>query len=423
MIDNIEIEISAGSGGNGSTHFRREKFVPRGGPDGGDGGHGGSVILIGNDGLSTLSQFRQGQRFFAENGGVGLGKKKRGKDGTDLFIQVPIGTTVYTANKESHAELLVDILNSGDSIVLCKGGEGGRGNVHFATPTNQTPLIAEGGELGETSRIRMELKLLADVGIVGAPNAGKSSFMSFVSRAKPKIAPYPFTTTEPVLGVVNSNGRAIVMAEIPGLIEGAHLGVGLGDTFLQHAERTRALIHLIDGAGDNPLQTYLNVNRELLAYNKQLAIRPQIIAINKVDLPEVKSQMEEIQNSFLGTPSPTLFVSAMTGEGLEEVLESVIKLLPPAPSHFPKRQTPKTLKITKKSTKSQNEVIKMDISHFWVFWPKAEQLVRGTNLSDWRAVAQLRLEFKNLGLLEALNESGVREGDTITLGGTELEWR
>ena len=185
MIDNIELEIGAGSGGNGSTHFRREKFVPRGGPDGGDGGHGGSVVLIGNDGISTLSQFRQGQRFSAENGGIGLGKKKRGKDGTDLFIQVPVGTTVYTANKESPAEQIADILNSGDSIVLCKGGEGRRGNIHFATPTNQTPLISEGGELGETSRIRMELKLLADVGIVGAPNAGKSSFMSFVSRAKP----------------------------------------------------------------------------------------------------------------------------------------------------------------------------------------------------------------------------------------------
>ena len=423
MIDNIEIEIMAGSGGNGSTHFRREKFVPRGGPDGGDGGHGGNVILIGNDGVSTLSQFRHGQRFSAENGGLGLGKKKRGKDGTDLLIQVPVGTTVYSVNKESASEQLADILNSGDSIVLCKGGEGGRGNVHFATPTNQTPLIAEGGEIGEVSRIRMELKLLADVGIIGAPNAGKSSFISFVSRAKPKIASYPFTTTEPVLGVVNSNGRVIVMAEIPGLIEGAHRGIGLGDTFLQHAERTRALIHLIDGSGDNPLETYLDVNRELLAYNKQLAIRPQIIAINKVDLPEVKSQIEEIQNSFVGTPSPTMFVSAMTGEGLEEVLEAVIKFLPPPPSHFPKRQTPKNLKITKKSTKTKNEVIKMDVSHFWVFWPKAEQLVRGTNLSDWRAVAQLRSEFKNLGLLEALNESGVREGDTITLGGTELEWR
>ena len=423
MIDNIEIDIIAGSGGNGSAHFRREKFVPRGGPDGGDGGHGGNVILIGNAGISTLSQFRHGQRFSAENGGIGLGRKKRGKDGSDLLIQVPVGTTVYSISKESITEQIADIVNPGDSIVLCKGGDGGRGNIHFATPTNQTPLIAEAGEIGEALRIRMELKLLADVGIIGAPNAGKSSFMSFVSRAKPKIAPYPFTTTEPVLGVVNSNGRAVVMAEIPGLIEGAHLGVGLGDTFLQHAERTRALIHLIDGSGENPLNTYLDVNRELLAYNKQLAIRPQIIAINKVDLPEVKNRIAEIEKLFVGTPSPTLFISAMTGEGIEAVLEAVIHFLPLPPSQFPKPKTPQNLRITKTSSKTKNEVIKINDNQFWVTWPKAEQLVRGTNLSNWRAVAQLRMEFRNLGLLEALNESGVQEGDTITLGGTELEWR
>jgi GTP-binding protein len=422
MIDNIEIEIKAGSGGNGSTHFHREKFVPRGGPDGGDGGNGGNLVLEAAAGLTTLSHFRNGQRFTAENGGPGLGKKKRGKDGTDLVIQVPVGTTVYRVNQGFRDKRITDIVSPEVSVLLCAGGDGGRGNIHFATSINQTPLIAEGGEKGEGARIRLELKLLADVGVIGAPNAGKSSFMSFVSRARPRIAPYPFTTTEPVLGVVDFGGRSVVMAEIPGLIEGAHLGIGLGDKFLRHAERTKVLLHLIDGSADNPIENYLGVNRELLAYDRELAVRPQIIAINKVDLPEVRNRISEIQNLFTGTPSPTLFISAVTGEGLDSILQSIMKALPVSPVLFPKRQPLKKLNVTKFNVLQKNQVVQKDSNHFLVSWPKAERLVRGTNLSDWRAVAQLRGEFKNLGLLEALNQSGVQLGDTIMIGDTELEW-
>ena len=423
MIDNIEIEVKAGSGGNGSTHFRREKFVPHGGPDGGDGGNGGNLVLEATEGLSTLSHFRYGQQFTAEHGGPGLGRKKRGKNGTDLVLQVPVGTTVYRVEQGIPDKRITDIVTPEVSVLLCAGGDGGRGNVHFASPINQTPLIAEGGEKREGVRIRLELKLLADVGIIGAPNAGKSSFMSFVSRAKPRIAPYPFTTTEPVLGVVDLGGRSVVMAEIPGLIEGAHLGIGLGDKFLRHAERTKVLLHLIDGSADNPFETYLGVNRELLSYNRELAVRPQIIAINKVDLPEVRNRIPEIQRLFSGTPSPTLFISAVTGEGLDGILQSIQKALPLSPILFPKREPLKKLNLTKFNVLQKNQVVQKDSNHFWVSWPKAERLVRGTRLSDWRAVAQLRGEFKNLGLLEALDESGVQLGDTITIGDTQLEWR
>ena len=286
MIDEVFIHISSGNGGDGAVSGRREKFVPRGGPDGGDGGRGGNVIALCDENMNTLLAFRYQRRFSAGDGRNGASALKHGADSEDVVIRMPVGTQVWDVDSPS-PKLLADLTTPGQTVELANGGGGGRGNAYFASPTNQYPLLAEKGEPGQSLNLRLELKLLADVGIIGLPNAGKSSLLSVVSAARPKVANYPFTTLEPALGVVEHRRQTFVMVDIPGIIEGAHEGVGLGHDFLRHVERTRALVHMIDGSAEDPLRDYRQINSELLAFNEELAAKPQVVAINKTDITEV----------------------------------------------------------------------------------------------------------------------------------------
>jgi len=327
LIDRVEIYVKGGDGGNGVVGFRREKFVPYGGPDGGNGGAGGSAYLVGDGNISTLLGFRYKKQFRVERGSPGKGKNMHGKRGADLFIKVPLGTQVRRKKEEGGEELIADVLEHGQQVLVAKGGRGGFGNAHFATSTNQAPRNAENGKPGEERWLVLDLKLLADVGLVGYPNAGKSTLLSAVSKARPKIADYPFTTTEPVLGVVGMNYQSFVLADIPGIIEGAHQGRGLGLDFLRHIERTKVLIQLVDGSSADPLSDLRKVEAELEAYEPTLKDRPRIVAINKIDLPEVRSRLPQLEMEFKAFESPVYFISAATGEGVEELMMKTMEVL------------------------------------------------------------------------------------------------
>ncbi len=326
MIDRVEIWVKAGNGGNGVVSFRREKFVPFGGPDGGDGGNGGSVFLVASRGLSTLTHLRQRRHYRAQKGDHGKGKNRHGKRGDDVILAVPLGTLVQRKEDNGKATL-ADLTVDGQRVLVAKGGRGGWGNAHFATPTNQAPRIARNGKPGEEWQLLLDLKLLADVGIIGYPNVGKSTLLSSVSKASPKVADYPFTTTEPVLGVVELGYRAFVLAEIPGLIEGAHHGRGLGHDFLRHIERTRVLIHLLDGSAEHPLSDLNKTNEELRLFNPALGEKPQLVAINKIDLPSVRTRLPELGRMLRGIEPPVYFISAATGEGIAELMNKTAELL------------------------------------------------------------------------------------------------
>ncbi len=316
----------SGSGGRGCVSFRREKFVPRGGPDGGDGGRGGDIILVADEELESLIDFRYKRHYKARSGAHGKGKKKHGKNGENLIIPVPVGTLV---RDDSANELLKDLTAAGERIVVAKGGLGGKGNAHFVSATRQAPRYAQKGEAGEERSIRLELKLLADVGIIGLPNSGKSTLISKISAARPKIADYPFTTLSPCLGVVRfDEASSFVVVDIPGLIEGAHQGSGLGTAFLRHIERTNILIHLIDGSLTSPLdptKAFKIIHNELTLYNPSLATKPQIIAINKMDLPDAKENLPKIKRDFNKLAVEIFPISAVTGRGIKPLLSEVIK--------------------------------------------------------------------------------------------------
>lgn len=324
FIDEAKISVKAGDGGPGCVSFRREKYVPKGGPDGGDGGRGGDIIIIADNRLSSLLDFQYRREYKAERGQHGMGSDKHGRDGYDLTIKVPVGTVVKDFNT---GELLADLTVDGQEFICCKGGRGGKGNAHFATSTFQTPRFAQPGEPGEEKILKMELKLLADVGIIGFPNAGKSTLISHISAARPKIADYPFTTLAPHLGVVKfGDFGGFVVADIPGLIEGAHEGKGLGIKFLKHIERTRLFIHVLDLSpmtGREPQKDFEAVNRELEAFNSELSRRPQVVALNKVDLTEAKEKLPELLKFFGSLGIKVFPISAATGEGLTELVNHV----------------------------------------------------------------------------------------------------
>jgi GTP-binding protein len=326
MIDRVNIWVKAGDGGNGVMSFRREKFVPFGGPDGGDGGDGGSVFLLANRELSTLSHLGQRRHYRAGRGAHGKGKNQHGKRGEDLILAVPLGTMVQRKEDNKNV-VLADLTVAGQRVLVAKGGHGGWGNAHFATPTNQAPRIAEKGKPGEEWQLMLDLKLLADAGIIGCPNVGKSTLLGSVSKASPKVADYPFTTTEPVLGVVELGYRSFVLAEIPGLIEGAHQGRGLGHDFLRHIERTRVLIHLLDGSAEHPLSDLNKTNEELRLFNPALGEKPQLVAVNKIDLPSVRARLPELRRMLREVESPVYFISAATGEGIAELMNKTAELL------------------------------------------------------------------------------------------------
>ncbi|MDN5347287.1 MAG: GTPase [Clostridia bacterium] len=320
FYDEAKIYVRSGDGGNGAVAFRREKYVPRGGPSGGDGGRGGSVILIADPSLHTLVDFRYKRHYYAQRGEHGQGKNKHGKNAPDLILKVPVGTVVRDAQT---GELLADLSEAGQQVVVAAGGRGGRGNARFATPTNRAPTYAEKGAPGEERWLYLELKLLADVGLIGLPNAGKSSLLARISAARPKIADYPFTTLTPNLGVVSlGEGRSIVVADIPGLIAGAHEGAGLGLKFLRHIERTRLLLHVIDvsfKSGPEILADWETVRKELRAYDPELEARPQIVAANKIDLPGARENVDLLREK-LGSEYEIVPISALTGEGIDGLL-------------------------------------------------------------------------------------------------------
>ncbi len=331
MFDRVEIIVSGGNGGDGIVSFRREKWVPFGGPDGGDGGNGGDVIIRAEATVDNLRAFRPKRRYRAADGRDGGDKKKHGKKGENRLLAVPVGTVVSYKSQIGGDSFIADLGELGQQVVVAKGGKGGRGNTHFATSTNQAPQIAEPGEPGEEKAIILELKLIADVGLIGYPNVGKSTLLAAVSAAKPKIAGYPFTTREPVLGMVETGNLSFVLAEIPGLIDGAHLGKGLGHDFLRHIVRTRVLIHLVDGSSSSPAEDMARVNTELSLFDSALAKKPQLVAVNKIDLPQVRARLDEIKASFTAAGSKARLVSAATGEGLPELMAEAMNLLKKAP--------------------------------------------------------------------------------------------
>jgi GTP-binding protein len=328
FIDEARIHVKAGDGGKGVVAFRREKFVPKGGPSGGDGGDGGSVVLVVDEGLSTLLDFRYRREYAAPSGEAGSNKDKYGRGGEDLVLRVPPGTQVHD---EGTGEVIADLRTHDQRFVLAKGGKGGRGNIHFATSTDRAPRRAEPGFPGEEREVRLDLKLLADVGLLGFPNVGKSSLIARISAARPKIADYPFTTLVPNLGMVRLSGeRSFVVADIPGLIEGAHEGAGLGDRFLRHVERTRVLVHLLDanaGPDRSPAGDFDAINRELTLFDPALARRPQIVVLNKVDLPDVEAVRKRLTTAFARRKIRLLAISAATGAGVPALLEEVWKVL------------------------------------------------------------------------------------------------
>lgn len=419
FYDTAKIYVRGGDGGNGCVAFLREKYVPHGGPAGGDGGRGGSVILRVDPGLRTLVDFRYQRHYRAERGQHGMGKNMHGKNGRDLILRVPPGTVVRDA---ATGEVIADLVHPGQEVVVARGGRGGRGNARFATPTNKAPRMAEKGEPGEERWLELELKLLADVGLVGFPNVGKSTIISRVSAARPKIADYPFTTLVPNLGVVRvDEGRSFVMADIPGLIEGAHAGAGLGHQFLRHTERTRLLVHVLDVSGSegrDPLGDFEVVNRELALYSKELASRPMIIAANKMDLPGAAENLARLKGA-LGERYEIFPVSALTGEGLFALVYRIGDLLdqlpaPQAPPAAPRRVT------------AVKEEVPFSISRegdvFVVQGKEVERLVAMTDLDNEEAVRRLQRTLERLGLEEALKQAGVKEGDTVRIGKFEFTY-
>jgi GTP-binding protein len=327
MFDKVGIEVKAGEGGNGAVSFRREKFVPFGGPDGGDGGNGGDVVVVTDAEVTSLKMLVRRRYYRAANGGNGGRKKKHGKNGENLLLTVPVGTLVSYKSQIGDNAVIADLDQPGQQVVLAKGGKGGFGNTHFATATNQAPQNAQKGEVGEENSIILELKLIADVGLIGYPNVGKSSLLAAVSAAKPRIASYPFTTREPILGVVEVGQLSFVLAEIPGLIDGAHLGRGLGHDFLRHIMRTRVLIHLVDGSSSSPVEDMIRVNTELGLFDSSLGQKPQLVAVNKIDLPQVRAHRAELKEGFSSVGTNVLFVSAVSGEGTAELMAEAMRLL------------------------------------------------------------------------------------------------
>jgi len=417
FFDEAIIHVRAGNGGNGCVSFRREKYVPFGGPNGGNGGAGGDVYIVADRHLNTLVQFKKRRHFRAESGAHGQGKDMQGKRGKDLFIRVPPGTVVRDAKT---GELLADLVQDGQKVLVAHGGRGGRGNAAFASSTNQAPRIAEKGEPGEARSLKLELKLIADVGIIGVPNAGKSTLLAAVSAARPKIADYPFTTLTPNLGVAVVDHQSLVLADIPGLIEGAHAGAGLGIKFLRHIERTRVLIHLLDGASADPVQDFEAINEELVLYSAKLAAKPQIVALNKMDLPQAQQVWPSVQAAMRERRLPVFAISAVTGQGTRELLYAVLKILEEMP------EEPVAIAEAKVFRPAEEEDAFEVVREGDNFRVRGRRVERAAAMTDWNnqeAVARFQRILKAIGVLEALRQAGCQPGDTVVIGDYELEWQ
>lgn len=425
FVDHVEIEVQAGNGGNGAVTFRREKYVPNGGPNGGDGGRGGSVAFAVDPHLSTLLDFRYQRQYKAPRGGDGASKDMYGKDGADLVLKVPPGTAIYDADTD---ELLADLAALDAQATVAKGGVGGRGNAHFATSVRQAPKFSEMGEPGEERRLRLELKLLADVGLLGYPSVGKSTLIAAVSAARPKIADYPFTTLIPNLGVVSvEQQKSFVMADLPGLIEGAHQGIGLGHQFLRHVERTRLLVHLLDVgglSGRDPLEDFRVINRELELYSENMAKLPQVVALNKMDLVLDKSPVDALQEMLEAEGHTVFRISAATRQGLQPLLyhlwdqlESARNAEPPMPA-----EEVVQFKAEAKSDTRHWEVHR-DEEGVWVIEGKGmERQVSMTDLNNEHALVRLHRMLERAGVYRKLKTLGVQDGDTVRIGKAEFDY-
>ncbi len=427
FIDQADIFIHSGKGGDGAVHFRREKYVPRGGPDGGDGGRGGDVILQVDPRLNTLIAFRQKSRFRAQDGGNGAKQNMTGRSAEPLIIRVPAGTVVFEALS---GELLGDLVEPESTLVVAKGGRGGRGNSRFASSTHQVPMIGEKGEPGKERRLHLELKLIADIGIIGVPNAGKSTLLSVVTNAKPKIADYPFTTLDPTLGVARLDDETtLVIADIPGLIEGAHRGIGLGHDFLRHIQRTRVLIHLLDGLAEDPLLDFAQINSELALFDPNLANKPQIVALNKNDLPDVRERSQKIEADLKKRiqkesgkmnidPAPFI-VSAATGEGLRPLLYRAAQILQETPEAAAEPAVP----IYRPEVDPRAYEIRRESDGWHIIGQSIERAASMTYWEHYQSIRRFQRILETLGIDKALREAGVQHGDTVFIGDFELEWQ
>jgi GTP-binding protein len=418
FADEAVLEVVAGDGGNGCVAFRREKYVPFGGPSGGDGGRGGDVILAVDGSLNTLYRFTRRRHFRAGRGQHGRGKNQYGASGETLRVPVPPGTVVWDADT---GELLADLTEIGQEAVVGRGGRGGRGNARFATSTNQAPRIAENGEPGEARTVRLELKLLADVGLVGKPNAGKSTLLGAVTAARPKVAAYPFTTLQPYLGVVVLDERTdFVMADLPGLIEGASQGKGLGHEFLRHVERTRLLVHLLDGAASDPLGDLDAINAELAAFGHGLTAKPQLVVFNKMDLPEARERWLLIRDELGRRGHEVLAISGLTREGTHDLLRRVARRLAELPKQPPATQE---LPVIRMEDDERVFEVRREGDGWRVRGTRVERLAAMTPFELDEAVHRFHRALEAMGVLDALRKAGVQPGDTVLVGDAELEWR
>lgn len=418
FLDEVEITLASGKGGNGSATFHREKHVPRGGPNGADGGKGGDVVLVADRHLRTLYEFKGRTEYRATDGEKAHGNKA-GSDGKDLVIKVPIGTVVTDL---LDGEVLADLGHEGQRFILCKGGRGGFGNLHYASSVRQTPTFAELGEPAEEARVRLELKLLADVGLVGLPNAGKSTLLGQVSRARPKVAAYPFTTITPNLGVVVIGTRSFVIADLPGLIEGASEGHGLGHQFLKHTERTKILIHVVDAFPldeTDPWENFLLIEEELRSYSQELYDRPRLIALNKVDL-ESMGDLESVKARFGKSGFPLFVISGATGQGVQPLLYAVLGEIEKAEAV----EVP--IVLTPSGAKTQVEevpyTVEFDGDEYLVKGRRIERMVNMTDLSNKDAVRHLHRRLEKKGIIDALKQAGCKDGDTVVIDNWEFEF-
>ena len=420
FYDQAKIYVKGGDGGAGAVAFRREKYVPEGGPSGGDGGRGGNIVFMGDEGLRTLVDFRYQRHYKGARGDHGSAKNCSGRSGEDIILRIPVGTVVF---EDGSGDTLADITEHGQRVVVAAGGRGGRGNARFMSNTNKAPTLAENGEPGAENWLRLELKLLADVGLVGFPNVGKSTIISQVSGSKPKIADYHFTTLIPNLGVVElEDGKSFVMADIPGLIEGAHTGLGLGHEFLRHTERTRLILHVLDISGSeerDPLEDLRIIQEELRLYSPELALRPVIIVANKMDIPGAEEQLLRLKEA-VGDSCEIFSVSAATGEGLKVLMYRIADLLPetPVPEIV---NVPVEHLVTKAQSEKRFEILKQE-DLFIVTGKEVEKHVKMTFFEREASVWRFQNILKMMGIDEALRAEGIKEGDKVEIAGTRFDW-
>ncbi|MGC4190852.1 MAG: GTPase ObgE [Thermomicrobiales bacterium] len=432
LVDEAKIFVKAGNGGNGSASFRREKYAPMGGPDGGDGGKGGDVVLRVVNNLTSLLPFQYVNHYEADNGNPGTSRRSYGKSGQDKIVKVPKGTVIFL---DETGEQIADLLEAGEEFVVARGGKGGLGNVHFKSSTRQAPRIAELGEPGEQRWLRLELRLIADVGLVGLPNAGKSTLLSSSTRAKPKIADYPFTTLAPNLGVVEvggKGGQAFVMADIPGLIEGAAEGAGLGHEFLRHVRRTKVLIHVLDASGGlegrDPLEDFRTINDELFSFDPAMREKPMVVALNKTDLLEARENLPRLHDVLHGEGFRTFDISAATGDGLGDIFNAVAATLHEiqlAEAEERKREAerPKRRVYTIGNIDERAWEIERTSAHHWVVTGVGiERFARMTNFDQWESANRFQRVLERAGIFRELARQGIQDGDTVHIADFEMEW-